>query len=199
MTAEEHSPKNKKRDPREVQRNRYRPVRVKLLFIGEAPPASGRFFYHKDSGLYCAFRTSFIKAFPVLENKDFLKKFQALGCYLIDLCPKPVDRLDRRKRIRVCKQSEFRLVQAIRRLRPEIIVSVVRSISSNVGRAQKRAKWTGKYLSLPYPGRWRRHQVKFDEALVHLLRSELDSVETDPKSPSERTKDMVRKNHFAIC
>ena len=37
---------------REHLRRRYRPAHVDLLFIGEAPPASGRFFYQADSGLY---------------------------------------------------------------------------------------------------------------------------------------------------
>jgi hypothetical protein len=39
---------------REHLRKHYRPDRVRILFVGESPPASGRFFYQADSGLYRA-------------------------------------------------------------------------------------------------------------------------------------------------
>src|ERR1700720_3952865 len=68
---------------RERLRERYRPARVKLLFVGEAPPASGRFFYRADSGLYHAIRSAFVGAFPSVRSADFLDSFQALGCYLL--------------------------------------------------------------------------------------------------------------------
>ena len=50
---------------KERLRQRQRPRRVIILFVGEAPPASGRFFYQADSGLYRAIREAFVKAFPV--------------------------------------------------------------------------------------------------------------------------------------
>src|SRR6202041_2824409 len=79
---------------RERVRRLYRPDRVRILFVGEAPPASGRFFYRGDSGLYRAVRDTFKIVDPSIHDEDFLAAFQALGCYLIDLCPDPVDRLD---------------------------------------------------------------------------------------------------------
>lgn len=162
-----------KPDAREVHREHYRPARVKLLFIGEAPPASGRFFYYADSGLYRAIRSAFINAIPALENGDFLKQFQGLGCYLVDLCAKPVDRLDGKERVRTCKESEARLAGIIKHLQPDLIISLARSISMNVNRAQQQAHWVGPHLNLPYPGRWRLHQIKFEEALEPVLRTEL--------------------------
>jgi hypothetical protein len=45
---------------RERLRRRYRPDGVRILFVGEAPPASGRFFYQADSGLYRAVRDTFV-------------------------------------------------------------------------------------------------------------------------------------------
>ena len=47
------------RRQRERLRQQFRPEAVRLLFIGESPPASGRFFYHGDSGLYRAIREVF--------------------------------------------------------------------------------------------------------------------------------------------
>jgi len=126
---------------REVSRERYRPDRIHLLFVGEAPPASGRFFYHADSGLYRAVRTAFITALPALENSEFLKSFQALGCYLVDLCAEPVDRLGKKERMRVCTESEGRLARTIKRLQPRTVITVVRSIATNVKRAEQLAHW----------------------------------------------------------
>jgi hypothetical protein len=116
---------SKTADSRELLRERYCATRVRLLFVGEAPPASGLFFYRADSGLYRAIRSAFITAFPALRNADFLESFQALGCYLVDLCGRPVDRLAKQDRKRVCAESEVRLARTIRRLQPQTVVSVV--------------------------------------------------------------------------
>jgi hypothetical protein len=64
-----------------------------MLFVGESPPASGRLFYHADSGLYRAIRQTFLSALPDLKDADFLESFRQLDCYLVDLCGSPVDRL----------------------------------------------------------------------------------------------------------
>jgi hypothetical protein len=37
---------------REHLREQFRPSPVELLFVGESLPASGRFFYRRDSGLF---------------------------------------------------------------------------------------------------------------------------------------------------
>ncbi len=164
---------SKTADGREALRERYRPDRVRLLFVGEAPPASGLFFYRADSGLYRAIRSTFITAFPALRSKDFLASFQALGCYLVDLCGRPVDRLNKEERRRVCAENEVRLARTIKRLQPETVITVVRSIAANVEHAQQQAGWIGLHVSLPYPGRWRHHQVVFEEALSPILRKQL--------------------------
>jgi hypothetical protein len=162
---------------RERLRKRYRPDRVQILFIGEAPPASGRFFYKADSGLYRAIRRTFLNVFPDLENTDFLVAFRDLGCYLVDLCGTPVDRLPTRQRLQVCNEGEVRLASTIMDLRPKVIVTIVRSIVENVRRAKESAGWEGTYLELPYPGRWQSHRIEFSKALKPLLRRELRAKE----------------------
>jgi hypothetical protein len=158
---------------RERLRKRYRPDRVRILFVGEAPPASGRFFYQADSGLYRAVRDTFISAFPNIEKAHFLESFRALGCYLVDLCGQPVDRMDRKARQRVCFAGEASLNRTLRHLRPKIVVTVVRSISRNVRRAEDQAKWSGLHVELPYPGRWIHHRAEFRRKLAPLLRKSL--------------------------
>jgi hypothetical protein len=155
---------------RERLSRKYRPSQVRILFVGEAPPASGRFFYQADSGLYRAVRDTFVRAFPDLEDGDFLKSFRNRGCYLVDLCGKPVDHLDPRRRREACANGEAGLSRMIRQLRPGAMVILVRSIVPNVGRAQQNAKWSGPHIELPYPGRWHRHRHEFEKHLVRFLR-----------------------------
>jgi len=157
------------RAAREQLRLQYRPADVRLLFIGEAPPASGRFFYQQDSGLYRAIRDTFQIIDPSITDANFLTVFQASGCYLIDLCGRPVDQLNAKERRAVCVAGEARLAQTIKQLRPQEIVVMVKSISRNVQRACVRAGWDGAVLELPYPGRWVRHRQRFVEGLLPKL------------------------------
>jgi hypothetical protein len=160
----------------ESLREHYRPAHVNLLFVGEAPPASGRFFYRCNSGLYRAIRGAFVAAFPTLHDLEFLESFQALGCYLVDLCDKPIDRLEKQNRTRACRQSEVRLAKTIGQLQPGSLISVVCSISGNVERAREHALWSGPTLHLPYPGRWHHHRTAFEHILVPVLRRELTAA-----------------------
>ncbi len=164
----------KAEDSREGLRRRYRPARVRILFVGESPPASGRFFYQADSGLYRAIRGTFLHAFPSLHGGDFLQFFRDQGCYLVDLCAMPVDRLRPPERRRACVEAEAGLIETIKAIQPKVIVVFLRSIAPNVRRALQSANWNGLHVELPYPGRWQRHRVAFERALVPMLRRELE-------------------------
>jgi hypothetical protein len=159
------------RQRQERLRRSFRPACVRVLFIGESPPASGRFFYQGDSGLYRAMYQAFHAVDASLSDAGFLVAFQRHGCYLIDLCPEPVDQLERAPRRAACEARERSLSLAIRRLRPEIIVTLVRSIEPNVLRACSRAGWTGEPLHLPYPGRWARSRDVFVRTLAGSVRA----------------------------
>jgi hypothetical protein len=93
-----------------------------------------------------------------------------MECYLVDLCGKPVDRLSPPARRQVCVEGESRLRRTIEKLRPEVVITIVRSISENVRRALEAAGWEGQYLELPYPGRWQQHRQTFTEDLAPILK-----------------------------
>ena len=154
---------------REDLRRRFRPACVRLLFIGEAPPVSGRFFYRRDSGLYRAMRDAFHAIDPAVNERNFLSLFQSTGCYLIDLCPDPVYHLDRQSRRAACRNSEASLARTIARLDPLIILTVVRSIQDNVTKAASHSGWQGAFLNLPYPGRWSRYRDVFVATLAQNI------------------------------
>jgi hypothetical protein len=146
---------------------------VRILFIGESPPASGRFFYNRDSGLYRAIRDLFSAADPSITDENFLSIFQASGCYLIDACSSPVDDMDRNSRRAACVSAEPLLARKINQLQPETIVSLVRSISGNIERAILRAQWHGPLLDVPYPGRWVQHRKTFTAELLPQVKAVL--------------------------
>ena len=147
-------------------RRSYLPERVRLLFIGESPPASGRFFYRRDSGLYRAMREAFQVADPSIGDETFLTAFQAAGCYLIDVCPEPVDDLDSKSRRAACRAGEASLSRTIAQLRPLMIATLLRSIEGNVARAVLGANWSGRVIHLPYPGRWSHHKDAFVRGIL---------------------------------
>jgi len=155
---------------KERLRQSYRPNRVRVLFVGEAPPASGRFFYQADSGLYRAVRDTFIRAFPTVSHEGFLESFCDRGFYLVDLCGRPVDRLDRKRRKEICRDGEDRLSRILNKYRPSAVITLVRSIEANVRRAKLQADWSGRSVELPYPGRWQRHRLIFERKLIAFLR-----------------------------
>ena len=108
-------------------------------------------------------------AHPSIGDENFLAIFQASGCYLIDLCPEPVDHLDPKSRREACRAGEPSLANAIARLQPERIATLLRSIEHNVTQAALHADWSGPFIHLPYPGRWSR----FRNVFVNTLASQL--------------------------
>jgi hypothetical protein len=156
---------------REKLRQSFRPSRVELLFVGESPPASGRFFYARNSGLYRAMRDAFQRVDSRISDENFLAVFKAYGCYLIDLCPEPVDKLSPTLRRATCGLGVKSLAQKISRLQPASIAPLLRSIVPDVEKAMASANWTGPVVELPYPGRWIRQREAFFEILAPAIQT----------------------------
>ena len=130
-------------------------------------------------------RDAFGRVDGSINDANFLTKFQAAGCYLIDLCPYPVDQLDGPARRANRLVNEPLLCRAIQKLQPPIIVTMLRAIRGNVARAASCAGWNGRLLELPYPGRWVRHRNIFIEELVPELKA-LTSMTANVWPPETR-------------
>jgi hypothetical protein len=153
----------------EELRRKYRPKQVRFLFVGESPPASGKFFYQRNSGLYRAMRDVFAAVDPSVNDENFLTMFQESGCYLVDLCSQPVDRMSASLRRTTCRASEHSLAKTIASLNPQMIATLLRSIQSNVSNAVALASWSGPLLHLPYPGRWAHLKSEFITDLLPVI------------------------------
>jgi len=158
-------------------RDRYRPVTTRILFVGESSPAGGTHFYRSDSILYRATRESFgaaLSVAPPPEGEAFLSWFQSLGCWLLDLAAEPANRLPEDDRVRAVDVGVPALMEAIRDLRPERIVVVLRRVAPATRRAASLAGFDDRAIDvLPFPTRqWR---PVFVDQLAGILRDVLGS------------------------
>jgi hypothetical protein len=109
---------------------------VRVLCIGESPPAGGTFFYCGDSGLHLATREAFERSVPAVRRMtDFREAFMRLGCYLEDLSVKPVDRLPNSERRQACKASVEPFATRICLFRPRVVVIIGYVVSKHVVKA----------------------------------------------------------------
>lgn len=141
-------------------RRRYRPSVTRMLFVGESSPAGATHFYRADSNLYRATREAFGVGLSVAdppEGEAFLTWFQELGCWLVDLADRPVNRSAAAERTRAVDAGIPALARTIRELQPARILVVLRRIAPAVRRAARVAGFDDRAIDvLPFPTRqWR--------------------------------------------
>jgi hypothetical protein len=154
-------------------RQSYRPDDIRVLFVGESPPAGGTFFYKVDSNLARYTQQAFSQAFErqFASGEAFLRFFKALGCYLDDLCLAPLNRLDKRDRKRHRTKGVGLLTARMRTASPQAVVSVMLAIAPQVRQAVHAAGLHATlFFSLPFPalGNQRRYLSELIEVLQVL-------------------------------
>jgi hypothetical protein len=149
-------------------RLRFKPDNIRLLLIGESPPASGKFFYLKSAMTTFTAR-AFERAHGVKfkDNPEFLDYFRACGCYLDDLSRVPVDRLPKREREELLQANVGALAQRIRDAEPSVVAVVLKRIEGYVRDALTRSGCTPRLFVLPFPGIG--HQNRYIEGLVSII------------------------------
>jgi hypothetical protein len=119
-------------------REEYRPDPIRVLLVGESPPASGKFFYAANSRLYAATLEAFSRFVPGLQPKDFLKEFKRMGFYLMDLCNEPVNHLRDPDRLEKRVQGIRLLADWLKSIpadQPQAVISVMKDIRPYVQEA----------------------------------------------------------------
>lgn len=153
---------------RESIRGSFRPSKIRILFVGESPPANGAFFY-----VGSPMTTYMAQAFAIVRGKefqsldDFLSYFKAKGCYLDDLSYEPVDNLPRIKRQMAVNNCVDTLAERIREYKPEHIIAVLMAIAAPVRRAAGIAELQIPVHAVPFPGQ--HHQTRFRNELSKIL------------------------------
>jgi hypothetical protein len=144
------------------KRMQYRPRRIKVLFVGEAPPANGSFFYFGNNRLLHHMRRAIGSS---ASDADFLESFMERGWYLDDLISVPIRNMrDRKKQ---CRQARASLAARIVDYNPSAIVCLLRRIRNDVKIAASRANTKAHLYILPFAGQ--SHQSKFLEEMKRIL------------------------------
>ena len=151
----------------EAVRARYRPYPIATLFVGEAPPASGKFFYLGNSALAHHMEAAMMAAGVGGGDGNFLNRFKERGWYLDDLVLEPVDRLQTSERRRKWRNAGASLADRINDYQPRAIVSLLLGIKDVVNAAAKAAGSEAQLFAVPFPGMGQ--QARFRQAIAQIM------------------------------
>lgn len=120
-----------KANDREQVRLQYRPDTVTVLFVGESPPVSGRFFYFGSGLAFASTQRAFANAWTCSFEtpRHFLRSFADAGCFLEDLSHLPVDGLSQRERKRALEECVESFAQRLRSISPQFVVVFLKKLA----------------------------------------------------------------------
>lgn len=152
--------------PIEVIRARFRPERIRTLFVGESAPASGNFFYCGNTSMAREMQKAVEAGLGPTEG-DFPKRFKALCWYLDDLVLEPVNHLKRGRRAK-CRAAQSSLATRIAEYQPEAIVVLLKGIKEIVFSAAIAAGSKADLYAVSFPGCGQ--QTNFQREMACIIR-----------------------------
>src|SRR5450830_21944 len=126
-------------------RERFKPEKIKVLFIAESPPKNDTFFYSAKGGFYNFTKQVFIELFEeeIERSADFLHFFQNKGCFLEDLCHEPKTYKEICEEIHENKNGKNgyieKLKESLESYNPQAIIITLKEIDGFVRDAIKRS------------------------------------------------------------
>ena len=154
-------------NPAQVRKT-YRPKKVRVLFVGEAPPAGGTFFYAGNSQMYRELRKALESHLGSPAN--FLSAFRERGYFLDDLMMEPVNPTGGRKRGKGLVAEVQLLAERIAEYQPELVVSLLKRIRPYVADAMIEAGLdpNEQHHVVSFPGNGQ--QANFRREIAELLK-----------------------------
>ena len=149
----------------EAIRARYRPERIKTLFVGESAPHNGTFFYCGNTTMLRQMKRAVEEALG--ESSDFLRTFKAYGWYLDNLVLEPVNQLPKSQRSAKCLVAQNSLMHRIKEYQPLAIVSLLLGIENIVNAAAITAGSDARRFAVPFPGMGQ--QARFQAAMAGII------------------------------
>ena len=144
-------------------------VRIKVLFVGESPPKSGRFFYNRNSVLYYATFRAFSRVFGIVKP-EFLEFFQKSGCYLYDVLKTPGEKI-KKVDTSTLNQAKEDLKNFIRNTRPDVVIVIHKTrVYKRIKEVLSQLKKEGiikSFYSLSFPNMG--HFNEYVEELCNIL------------------------------
>jgi len=137
---------------RQAAAARWRPNRIRLLLVVEAPPSAlDRYFYFEDVRTHDSLFRHVVEAVlgekPTRDKAPWLDALRERGVFLIDLSLDPI--ADRREAIPRCIPD---LARRVRRLRPACVVLIGAAVYDAAFDPLADADLPVVDLRLPYPG-----------------------------------------------
>lgn len=165
----------------EELRRSFKPDPVRMLLVGESPPAGGTFFYRANSLLFQATRDAFSRVFgdAVGDGAAALDFMARCGVYLEDLCLSPVDDLSDVERNAARKEGIEPLRGRIEAMAPECVVIVFLGAKREIRKAADDAG-VSTIHELPFP-LW--YRTKYVNGLAALIRRYDLSPNGPPRYP----------------
>jgi len=77
-------------------RNKYRPENIKIVYVLESPPASGKYFYNEEGSINEPLFSAMMKLlnFNPQNKREGLTYFANSGHFLVDAIYEPVNKLN---------------------------------------------------------------------------------------------------------
>ena len=135
-------------------RQQYKPQKINVLFIADAPAAGSRFFYRKNSELFKAVKSAFTQVFGEFADKDeFLNFYRDFGCYLDNICLVPVKHLSPKEQNEERRRGIPSLAERIAEMQPRLIIITMKAIEKYALEAISLSKAGSieKVASIPFP------------------------------------------------
>ena len=162
-------------------RNRYKPKKIKIVFVLESPPASGKYFYD-ENGLITeplfAAMMELLKCKPK-SKREGLRYFADTGHFLVDATYDPINGLDDKARKRAVLDHFDELVEDLRSLGSTDAMSLI-LVKANICRVlEGRLSASGfnvmnNGVVVPFPSTGQ--QGKFREKIAEVYNNIPDSA-----------------------
>ncbi len=147
-------------------RSRFRPDQIRILFVGESPPDSGKFFYCGNSQMAQNMKRA-LERDLFAGTGDFFEAFRDSGCYLDDLVLVPVNKSSGGIQKQARRKAIPDLAQRIMKYRPRVVVALLKKIESDVGIAVAQSGVDARFYVTHFPGNGQ--QARFERDIMKLL------------------------------
>lgn len=142
-------------------RNKYIPKELKIIFIAESPPKSGKYFYDPSGETtepLFSYMMKCVLNFKPKTKEEGLRKFCEQGYFLVDATYIPVNGLSNDKRNKIIEENYLELVKDLKKIINEKDIKII-LIKKNVCRLLENQllrdgfKVINKKILIPFPSR----------------------------------------------
>lgn len=158
-------------DPEKLK---YKPEKVKILFVGEAPSAGLRRFYLGNTNLFRTIKVAFSELYGDFSSSvEFFDLFKYMGCYMDHLSSEPVNKEDISGRKLARAAGIYSLSERLKSYQPEIVIILMKELQKQVNTAVELSeiKSIKKLEAVPYPAGSDTNRKNCIIAIVSILKN----------------------------